>query len=371
METGYRKYSVPATKIGTYIVSTSKSGSQGIYLKKEANFLIKPGTIDLNRTVIKVKVTPIQAGNKPAISIVSYDKYGNQLEYDKYKDNFTVVFIDSNNQEFVSDSSCDSGIKKVFYTSKEEVTIVGDTKVEVTYNGTEKINTSKIIITIIPGNPDPKNSILSRETNSCAFEEYTDESSFEIDPLKTLKLNITLYDEYKNYISEIPSNVSIANPIMSGNNMKKIIFTVTKNIGNFDLDFQDNKQYLRIYQHLVKGTYDFNLIVLSSNENASFHYNMIISSGDNKYGNGDYDISKCVLIPNEVNFVAGNYEKFKLELRTSNELLYNDNIYLTNDISINNGNANNTSFKSSIEKAGSDNGIYIINIYSEKKENII
>ena len=366
-ETGYRKYSIPANKIGTYIVSTSKSGSQGIYLKKDANFLIKPGAIDLSKTIIKVKVTPIQAGNKPAISIVAFDKYENQLEYDKYKDKFNTVFIDANNQEFDSDSSYDSGVMKVFYTSKDVVTIVGDTKVEVTYDGTEKIDTSEIIITIIPGEPDPQNSILSRKTSSGEFIEYANESSFIIDPSETLKLNITLYDKYKNYISELPVNSSVKYPIMSGNKMKEIDFTVTKNAGNFDLSFEDNAQYVHIYQHLVKGKYNLDLLVSSSLGNAKFHYNMIINTGDNLHGNGDYDISKCVLLPSELSFIAGNYEKFTLELRTSNGLLYNDDIDLTNDININNGNADDKSFKSSIEKTGTDYGIYTINIYSEKK----
>jgi hypothetical protein len=154
---------------------------------------------------------------------------------------------------------------------------------------------------------------------------------------------------------------------MSGNKMKEIDFTVTKNTGNFDLSFEDNAQYVHIYQHLVKGKYNLNLLVSSSLGNAKFHYNMIINTGDNLHGNGDYDISKCVLLPSELSFIAGNYEKFTLELRTSNGLLYNDDIDLTNDININNGNADDKSFKSSIEKTGTDYGIYTINIYSEKK----
>ena len=42
VNSGYRKYTVTATKAGTYVVSTSKSGSQGIYLRNEASFLIYP-----------------------------------------------------------------------------------------------------------------------------------------------------------------------------------------------------------------------------------------------------------------------------------------------------------------------------------------
>ncbi|MBO6244031.1 MAG: hypothetical protein J6O41_05665, partial [Clostridia bacterium] len=63
IDTGYRKYTALATKAGTYIVSTSKSGPQGIYLQNEASFLIIPGTIDLTKILVKEKTSPIQAGD--------------------------------------------------------------------------------------------------------------------------------------------------------------------------------------------------------------------------------------------------------------------------------------------------------------------
>ena len=365
--TGYRKYTVPAKKIGTYVVSASKSGSQGIYLQNETHFLIKPGAIDVSKTVIKEKVTPIQAGNNPVISVVAYDKYENQLEFDKYINNFNVIFIDANNKNFNSNSSYDSGVKKVFYTSKEKVTIVGNTHVEVKYNNIEIIDTSNVSILITPGDPFPSNSILSREIGLDQFEEYKNDSSFVIDPAEILKLNMTLYDEYNNYVYELPVNAHVTNPIMSGNKMKQISFIVTKNIANFDLAFNENTDFVHIYQHLVKGIYDLNLQVSSSLGNASFHYNMNITVGDDYHGNGDYVISKCALKPNKTSFVAGNYMKFLLELRTEDGLLYNDDIDLNNHININNGNANDSSFKSSVEKTNSSYGFYTINIYSEKK----
>ena len=85
----------------------------------------------------------------------------------------------------------------------------------------------------------------------------------------------------------------------------------------------------------------------------------------NLHGNGEYLISKCVLKPTDTTFIAGNYEKITLELRTEEGLLYNDDIDINNDISI--GTVNDSTFKSSVTKAGSDYGIYTITIYSEKK----
>ena len=366
IETGYRNYSVPATKAGIYVVSTSKLGPKGIYLENEAKFTINHGAIDLSKTVVKEKVTPIQAGNKPAITIVAYDKYGNQLDYNKYIDKFKATFIDPDNKEFTTSSKYDSGAKKVIYTSKKEVTLIGETKVEVIYDNKEKIITSGIIITIIPGDPYPPNSILSRETSSGVFTEYKNGDSFILSPSETPKLNMTLYDKYNNYISQLPSDADVTNPIMSGNKMKEITFSVTKNKDNFDLDFNGNSEYVHIYHHLVKGKYDLNLKVSSSLGNQNFHYNIIINTGDDLHGNGDYVISKCVLTPKEISFSAGNYEKFNLELRTEEGLLYNDDIDINNDISVYNNTADD-SFKYTIAKAGTGYGLYTITIYSEMK----
>ena len=59
--------------------------------------------------------------------------------------------------------------------------------------------------------------------------------------------------------------------------MKTITFTVLKNTGNFDLDFNSNPSYVHIYNHLVKGAYDLNLKVSSSLGNANFHYQLIVN----------------------------------------------------------------------------------------------
>ena len=176
-----------------------------------------------------------------------------------------------------------------------------------------------------------------------------------------------LYDKYNNYVYELPANAQVENPKMSGNKMKQISFNVTKNTANFDLTFDENPNYVHIYQHLVKGDYDLNLNVSSSLGTAKFHYIMKIIDGDDYHGNGDYDISKCVLKPDKVSFVAGKYQTFLLELRTEEGKLYNDDIDLKKDISINNGNANDSSFLSSVEKTNSTYGYYTISIYSTKR----
>ena len=365
INTGYRTYILSPTKSGTYIVSTSKSGLKGIYLKNEASFLINPGTIDITKTVIKEKTTPIQAGDKPAISVTAYDRYGNTLEYTNYMNKFNAIFLDHKNQEFNSSPSYDSGIKKVFYTSDNEVTIVGNVKVKVLYDNIENIDASSIIIEVLPGDPYPPYSILSLETNSGIFTEYADGDSFEVDTKEALQLNVTLYDKYKNYVDNLPANAEILEPILSGNKMSSITFTIFKNTGNFDLDFNGVSKYVYIYQHLIKGIYDLTFKVKSSLGEKDFHYYLIVNNGDDLHGNGDYVISKCILKPEEKNFVAGNYEKFTLELRTEEGLLYNDDIDIDKDISI--GEVDDTSFKYGISKSGSDYGIYTITIYSEKK----
>ncbi|MBO6244032.1 MAG: hypothetical protein J6O41_05670, partial [Clostridia bacterium] len=287
------------------------------------------------------------------------------IEYTNYIDKFTITFIDANNQELSSSPNYDSGVNKLFYTSNTEVKIAGNTKVDVIYDNKDKIDTSEVIIQVYPGEPFPPNSILSREISPGVFAEYLDNNSFVVDPKEDLKLNMTLYDKYKNYVYNLPINADVKNAKISGNKMNDITFTVLKNTGNFDLDFTGDSNYVHIYQHLVKGTYDLTLTVSSSLGTKDFHYYMIINVGDDLHGNGDYLISKCVLKPTDTTFIAGNYEKITLELRTEEGLLYNDDIDINNDISI--GTVNDSTFKSSVTKAGSDYGIYTITIYSEKK----
>ena len=365
VNSGYRKYTVTATKAGTYVVSTSKSGSQGIYLRNEASFLIYPGAIDLTKTVIKEKTTPIQAGDRPAISIVAYDKYSNVLDYTKYINKFNATFIDANNKDLVSSPSYDSGAKKVFYTSDLQVTIVGNTKVEVIYDGKENIDTSKIIIEVLPGEPYAPYSILARETSSGAYERYYEGDMFSASAEESLKLVVTLYDIYKNFVNNLPATAQVKSAKISGNYMKVISFSVTKNTDSFSLDFEGNFIYVLIYRHLVRGVYYLDLTVSSALGSHDFRYYINIVSGDEYHGNGDYVLSKCVLTPNNVSFTAGNYQKFTMELRTQEGLLYNDDIDVEKDISI--GNVDDNTFTYTIAKNGSDYGVYIITVYSEKK----
>ena len=366
INTGYRKYNVPATKAGVYTVSTKKAGPGGIYLPNESIFTILHGAIDLSKTVVNEKSTPISAGTEPGISIEVYDKYDNAFDYKDYIDNFTAIFIDSSKKQHTSKSNYDKNVEKLYYISETPVTIVGIVKVEVTYNKKDKIDTSKVIINVIPGDPDPSNSILSRESSSGVLTQYKNGDSLEVDVNDLLILNVTLYDKYKNYISQIPADVDILNPIMSGNYMNEIKFNVTQNTGYFNLDFNENTDYIHIYKHLVGGTYDLTYKVSTTLGATSFKYNIIIKGGDGKHGNGPYDLKKCVLEPKNLLFVAGDYEELTLELRTSQGLLYNDDINVNSDILIEKD-TRDISFKSSVEKAGVDYGIYTIKIYSEKK----
>ena len=364
--TGYRKYSLPVTKAGTYVVSTDKVGPKGLYMSHESYFVVHPGAIDLSKTIIKEKATPIQAGSYPAISIEAFDKNGNALEPDSYIGKFTSVFKDAGYKNHTSKGAYDNDIGKVFYTSETPVTIVGTVRVDVTYDNKEKLDTSKVLIEVIPGDPDPSKSILSRETSKGFFTQYKNGDNFTVNVKELLILNITLYDKYNNYISQIPADVEILIPTLSGNDMENISFTVTQNTGYFGLDFNDNPHYLYVYQHLVSGTYDLTYTVSTSTAKADFKYGVIVDNGDDKHGNGPYVIDKCLLYPKNATFVAGTYQQFTLELRTEKGLLYNDDIDLNKDLDIN-IDQEDKSFKYTVAKAGSENGIYTITIYSEKK----
>ncbi len=366
ISTGYRKYVVPATKSGNYVINTEKSGSQGLYLLNESTFKIHPGAIDLSKTVVNEKLTPIKAGEKPSINIKAFDKYGNALYPDDYIMKFTSIFIDANKISHTSKGQKENEMD-VFYSSETPVTIVGNVNVEVTYDKKNKIDTSDADIEVIPAEPYAPNSILLRETSEGVYTKYKNGSSFQIDTKETLSLNVTLYDKYNNLITDIPADSEILKPLMSGNYMEEIIFNVTENTKYFNLDFNENHEYTHIYQHLVGGTYDLTYTVKTSLGEASFKYNMVIPGGDGKHGNGRYVIGKCVITPQKISFMAGTYGEFSLELRNAQGLLYNDDINTTSDIDIENVEKDPT-FVSTVEKADPDYyGVYTIKIYSEKK----
>ena len=367
-ETGFRKYSVPVTKGGKYAVSTDNSGPKGLYLSHESTFNVYAGAIDLSKLIVKERSTPIKAGSKPAISIEAFDKYNNPLPFEKYINKFNATFIDSKNREHSSSSEYDSLIDKVVYTSDSPVTVIGNVKVTLIYEDNNKVDTSNVIIVVEPGDPDPSKSILSREVSKGTFTQYKNGDSFTVDIYESLILNITLYDKYNNFISSIPSETEVLKPILTGNYMTEIEFNVNKFTDYFGLDFNENNEYIYIYQHLVKGTYDLTYKVESILGEALFKYNVIVSNGDEFHGNGPYIIEKCVLMPKNASFFAGTYEQFTLELRTEQGLLYNDDIDIENDTLIEIVNIDD-SFKYEIYKTGLDNGIYTINIYSEKKGN--
>ena len=368
--TGYRKYTVTVTKAGTYVISTDKSGPKGLYLEKETKFDVLSGEIDLTKTVVKAKVTPIRAGNQAAITIDCYDQYSNALSVKDYQDKFTATFVDAGNTKHESKSGYDELLKKVVYTTVTNVTIVGNVKVDVVYDKKQKVDTSSVVIVVIPGDPDPTNSVLSREVSTNTWTQYKNGDSFNVDTDEMLLLNVTLYDKYKNKITTIPSDSNVVNPLLSGNDMSEIKFTVVKNTANFDLHFNSNGDYLHTYQHLTSGTYDLTYTVTTVLGEANFKYHVIVKKDDNGHGNGPYDISKCVLKPKNTSFVAGNYEYFSLELRTTKELLYNDDIDLDQDIQIK-IDKEDKSFKYSVQKTTNEYGIYTITIYSEKKGNYV
>jgi len=363
--TGYRKYVLQPRKAGKYIVSTDKTGPQGLYLPNESEFTIHPGVIDLSKLKVEPRVTPIKAGSKPAIIIEAFDKYDNPLYLKDYVDKFNATFIDPKNKKHSSKGAIDSLLDKVVYTSDTPVTVVGDVKVDLIYNDKDKVDTSHVIIKVIAGDPDPTKSILTREVSKGVFVQYKNGDSFTVDVNEPLILNITLYDKYNNFISEIPDDAKVLNPLLSGNSMSEIKFTVNKYTSYFGLDFNENNDYIKTYQHLVKGTYDLTYDVKTDLAEAPFKYYVIVATGDDNHGNGPYDLDQCILKPKNVSFVAGNYEQFTLELRTKEGKLYNDDIDLENDILVQS--LNDPTFKYEVKKAGSENGIYTITIYSEKK----
>ena len=361
-ETGYRKYTLEPRKAGTYIVSTDKSGPQGLYLQPESIFVVHPGKIDPSKTIVKARATPIPAGTKPAITIEAFDKYDNPLYVEDYIDKFNSTFIDPKKARLSSSSSFDKFIEKVVYTSNTPVTVVGKVYVDVLYDNKVKIDTAHVVIEVIAGDPDPNNSILSREISKGKWVKYKNGDNFTVEVNEILVLNVTLYDKYNNFITNIPADAEIIDPTMSGNNMDEILFSVIRNIDNFKLDFYENETYVNTYQNLVKGTYKLTYDVKTVLGKASFKYGIIVD-GDPNHGNGPID--HCSLTPKNTSFVAGNYKDFTLECWTKEDLLYNGILDVDKDILVDIEKPDK-SFKSKVTETN-ERGVYTITIYSEKK----
>jgi len=168
----------------------------------------------------------------------------------------SLLFIDAGTTKHESKSGYENIIKKVVYNTVRPVTIVGNFRVEVVYEKKQKVDTSKVIIEVIPADPDPLTSVLSLEVSPNTWTQYKDWDSFNVDTNDMLLLNITLSDKYKNKIPSIPSDDNILNPLLSGNDISEIKFNVERKTANFDLHFNSNSDYIHIYQHLVAGTYD-------------------------------------------------------------------------------------------------------------------
>ena len=234
---------------------------------------------------------------------------------ENFKDKFTVVFNDARNEQHETTNAANDEYKQVIYTSTA-ITVIGYVKTYVTYNVNYKsVDTSHISILVVSAEPDATNSILSKLTTSNTITTYKNGDSISCNVKNPPVFNITLYDKYNNYISNIPSDASIEEPKMSGNDMTEIVFNVENKNSYFNLDFNSNSNALKVYSRLVKGNYDFTYDVKTSSGSTSFKYTIVLEAdNDDNHGNGA--IEKLVISPTEATMYAGDYEYYTLELRT-------------------------------------------------------
>jgi len=86
----------------------------------------------------------------------------------------SLLFIDAGTTKHESKSGYENIIKKVVYNTVRPVTIVGNFRVEVVYEKKQKVDTSKVIIEVIPADPDPLTSVLSLEVSPNTWTQYKD-----------------------------------------------------------------------------------------------------------------------------------------------------------------------------------------------------
>ena len=282
------------------------------YIEEDIHFKTLPGEISPENSYLEIK-EKANAGEELDIFIYVLDKYNNVVDLkDTYINLFDLYF---RYQE-------DSNYKKV--DNKPEIIDKGDIKVIrykyiVTKEGANEFrgiykDTSKIIkcsnceVKTNPGSLDLRNSDVYKFNTFS--QTYTKLNKYN-DNLYNLKENLLIKvypkDGYGNKISFSDLNLDVL-------------------IDNIKLDKVDsNGEFLEFieksgkFSELSKKQYD--LVIKNENGDISITYKVDVS-GNNGFDE-NVDESKTQLLDNNLEFSAGKYGYFNLELRNADNIRYN------------------------------------------------
>ena len=308
--------------------------------------------------------TPINAGNTASINISVKDKYNNDVTLNDLIVNDFSVFILPNNSDISSLERSYSG-SSLKYQSK--IYKVGEYQFNINYNG-RKIKCEKLVVN--PSECDPKKTLIySKDKNGkyILFDKDDNDSYIYSSIVSPLSLRFEFRDTYSNIISDT-EGINIENPNLHGNNMDPINWTYKINELYLDLTIYSNRKAL---EHLVTRTgekayhFSFNIIYESSSEPFDLKVNHFSKNedGDEKYGNGDYNLTESEISTDKAEFIAGSSHDIFLTLRTNEGLIYNGD-FDTSLINCNEISDNDDTF--SCIPLKKETGIYIIRYYTSK-----
>ena len=355
-------YIYDLTLSGNYEI-TEANEKLDLFNGKTYTVVVGNGEICPEKTKVTIE-TPINAGNTASINISVKDKYNNDVILNDLIVNEFSVFILPNNSDISSPERSYSG-SSLKYQIK--INKVGEYQFNINYNGT-KIKCEKLVIN--PSECEPENTLIySKDKNGkyILFDRYDNDSYIYSSIVSPLSLRFEFRDRYSNIISDT-EGIKIENPNLHGNNMDPINWTYKNRELYLDLTIYSNRKAL---EHLVTRTgenaYNFSFYITYESISEPFDLKVNHFSknedGDEKYGNGDYNLNESEISTNKAEFIAGSSYDIFLTLRTNEGLIYNGD-FDTDLIKCNEISDNDETF--SCYPLKKETGIYIIRYYTSK-----
>ena len=279
------------------------------------------------KSILEVDKTVIKAGESVKAYIISYDKYGNLIDANIYKDNnpFTVTYkSEKSNTNIIAEKY---QIEKIGNYTAVAYDITLTEAGKTTISGKVKENPlNNRIVTVLPNEMDFIHSKVYRyEVSINAFEilrNGTVEKNNETEPIYRLYP----VDKYDNEIEFVPEEKLKNLQSYLNSNKERTVFYYFKlnnekyteqQYAEFVIDDENSKNKNK-YKNLVGGYYD--LVFFDKTEYLLYN----ITLGNSKEGsNEDADIQKTVITPDKIQIIAGETGEMYVEIKTSSNAIKN------------------------------------------------
>ena len=359
ISTGQQKYVYDLTLAGKYEISSGTNDKkQDLFNNTIYIVEVESGELSPEKTIVKIYTT-VTAGNNATAIISPKDKNNNEIIVDDILLGKFFAYILSNKYDFIIPSEERYTEKSFKYEAQLDK--IGAFQYNVNYNG-KKIKSEKVVVN--PSSCNPKNTLIYSKDKNGQYVLYTEDTNAYSSITSPLNLRLVFRDDYYNIISNI-RGIGVENAYLHGNNMQKLYWAFNNGELYLDLLNSNNK---KIWEHLVTRTgkdgYTFTFEVEYNTKNKIFslkvsHFSKKEDESD--YGNGDYDLDKCKVIPEVAEFMAGTTFEVLLYLKTEEGLLFNGDFNM-NSIDCHELTSEDETFSCSVSK--NNIGIYSIKYYS-------